>query len=36
MCLAGNRTYRDIMDSTALFMFFTERGEVIDVLEGMW
>jgi len=36
MCVAGTKTYRDIMDSAALSMFFTERGEVIDVLGGMW
>jgi len=36
MCVAGTKTYRGIMDSAALSMFFTERGEVIDVLEGIW
>jgi hypothetical protein len=36
MCVAGTKTYRDIMDSAALSMFFTERGEVIDVSGGMW
>jgi hypothetical protein len=36
MCSAGTKTYRSIMDRTALSMFFVERGGMIDVLEGLW
>jgi hypothetical protein len=36
MCSSGTKTYRSIMDRTALSMFFVERGGMIDVLEGLW